>query len=298
MDSYTDSGFMDLLNSQQHTQTLQPIENVSQNIGLGDSEASVFETDWFDGGSEAECVPKEAPKSRKKWSPPEYLILISAWLNTSKDPIVGNEQRADAFWKRISTYYCSSKKLGGMEKRLPIQCKQRWCKINESVCKFVGCYEAASAQKRSGQNENDVMKLANHIYLNDQKKKFTLEHAWRELRHDQKWLPKEANGGASKRRKADEASSHGGEEAPARPPGVKAAKAKGKRPVNRPVNTGEGQKSVMAMDFGTMCEMRRQDFALRDKLSRQKMLEGLLARADQLTDTEEAFKNQLIAEMM
>ena len=37
------------------------------------------------------------PFERRKWGPKEYLVLINAWLNTSKDPIVSNEQKAEAF---------------------------------------------------------------------------------------------------------------------------------------------------------------------------------------------------------
>uniref|UniRef100_A0A0D3ACK3 Uncharacterized protein n=1 Tax=Brassica oleracea var. oleracea TaxID=109376 RepID=A0A0D3ACK3_BRAOL len=33
-------------------------------------------------------------KERRSWTPVDDVALISAWLNTSKDPVVGNEQRA------------------------------------------------------------------------------------------------------------------------------------------------------------------------------------------------------------
>ena len=55
---------------------------------------------FFTGQSSDESSVKE----RRKWSPKEDLILIGAWLNTSKDPIVSNEQKAGAFWKRIVEY--------------------------------------------------------------------------------------------------------------------------------------------------------------------------------------------------
>ena len=122
-----------------------------------------------------------------EWSPIEDIVLISAWLNTSKDLVVGNEQKAMAFWKRIAAYFASSTKLAGLQKRETSHCKKRWGKINEGVCKFVGCYDAATKEKSSGQNENDVMKMTHKIFFNDYKVKFTLEHAWLELHHDQKW---------------------------------------------------------------------------------------------------------------
>ena len=72
--------------------------------------------------------------------------------------------------------------------------------------KFCGAFEAASREKRSGQNENDILKLAHEIFYNNHIKKFTLEHAWKELRNDQKWceLSTSKTEGSSKRRKLDD----------------------------------------------------------------------------------------------
>ncbi|XP_024013636.1 glutathione S-transferase T3-like [Eutrema salsugineum] len=132
-----------------------------------------------------------------------------------------------------------------MEKRVPAQCKSRWSKINEQLCKFVGCFEAASTQRSSGQNDNDILKFANQIYLNDHNTNFTLEHAWRELRHDPKWCPTSGNGQSKIRRKdygsTQSCSSHfhGGDESILHPEGVKAAKAKRKR---KPTDAAKGRR--------------------------------------------------------
>ncbi|XP_024011119.1 glutathione S-transferase T3-like [Eutrema salsugineum] len=150
--SFTQSeGFVNLLNSQFNTDSYSP------SIDLGSSDIPVFSTQGTDD-------PAEPALKRKVWSPKEDLILISSWLNTSKDPIVGNEQRAGAFWKRIQVYYNNNEDLVGLPRREWSQCKQRWGRINDQVCKFVGSYAAAQKEKRSGQNENDVMKLAHEIF--------------------------------------------------------------------------------------------------------------------------------------
>ncbi|XP_013634755.1 PREDICTED: glutathione S-transferase T3-like [Brassica oleracea var. oleracea] len=117
----------------------------------------------------------------------EDVVLISAWLNTSKDPIGSNEQKTAKFWKRIEEYVNASPLLIGSVPRDWSQCKQRWGRVNEQVCKFVGSHEAALKEQASGQNENDVMKAAHDIFFNDYHVKFSLEHCWRELRFDQKW---------------------------------------------------------------------------------------------------------------
>jgi len=71
--SLNSPGFMNLLSSQS-----------SQTIEVGSSD-----------------VPK--PVERRKWTTQEDIVLISAWLNTSKDPIVSNQQKLGSFWKRITT---------------------------------------------------------------------------------------------------------------------------------------------------------------------------------------------------
>lgn len=59
-------------------------------LELSSSDASVFGTQWSEDGNEDELVVSDR-KERRKWSPTEDLVLISAWLKTSKDHVVGNE---------------------------------------------------------------------------------------------------------------------------------------------------------------------------------------------------------------
>ncbi|KAF8090851.1 hypothetical protein N665_0463s0010 [Sinapis alba] len=201
------SGFLHLLSSQ-----IPNNENPTQLLSFSPSPSL--------GGSASRA---QSGENRKQ----------SAWLNTSKDPVVGNEQRAGTFWKRIASYY---------NEREQTHCKQRWGKINEGVCKFVGSYDAATKQRTSGQSEDDVLKAAHGIFFNDYKVKFSLEHAWRELRNDQKWCgtygSSQKISGTKRKRVGEEQSFHssasmlnvnGEDESMARPIGVKAAKAKAKR---------------------------------------------------------------------
>uniref|UniRef100_A0A0D3B8I5 Myb-like domain-containing protein n=1 Tax=Brassica oleracea var. oleracea TaxID=109376 RepID=A0A0D3B8I5_BRAOL len=97
------------------------------------------------------------PAERRKWSTKEDLVLISVWLNTSKDPIVSNEQKLGAFWKRIEAYFNSSPQLIGSLPREWGQCKQRWGRVNAEVCRFVGSHETALKEQASGQSTlNDI----------------------------------------------------------------------------------------------------------------------------------------------
>ncbi|XP_009144142.2 glutathione S-transferase T3-like isoform X2 [Brassica rapa] len=226
------------------------------------------------------------------WTPVEDMVLISSWLNTSKDPVVGNEQRSAAFWNRIAAYFAASPKIAATEQRESTHCKQRWHKINDQVNKFCGAFEAATREKTSGQNENDVLNRAHEIFFTNHRKKFILEHAWKELRNDQKWCATATskNEGSGKRRKLDEGSlsetSHAVEEE--RPPGVKAAKGKNKNV------KGEERLS----QFQTMWEIKQKDLVSKDKLSRNRILDRLLAKQEPLDEVENAVVKKLLAELL
>ncbi|XP_013669164.1 glutathione S-transferase T3-like [Brassica napus] len=230
-----------------------------------------------------------------------YLVFVYVSILDSTEEmfdLLDDEQKYVAFWKRIARYFNASPKLAGCEKREATHCKQRWHKMNDLLCKFCGAYEAATGEKSSGQNENDGLKLAHEIFFNNHKKKFTLEHAWKELRNDQKWcdLSTARHDGSSKKRKCEEgsqsASSKGNEtdsalddEGTTRPPGVKAAKGRGKKPVE-------------LSDFKTVWSIKKQDLDMKERLSKIKLLDSLIGKQGPLADYEEALKKKLVDELM
>ncbi|XP_010462803.1 PREDICTED: glutathione S-transferase T3-like [Camelina sativa] len=229
------SCFMDLLHSQMGTQ------NVVAHPYDSSSQVPIFSTQCPNDAPSEVGSTQVGRRTKTTWSPADDVLLISAWLNTSKDPITSNQQKGGTFWSRIEKYFASSPKAAGRPHREAMHCKQRWGKINDIVSKFVGCYEAAEKQRSSGMNEDDVMKIALQIYFDDHKVKFTLEHAWRELRHDQKWCSSSSTRGTAttKRRKCVDGSAqssssqpHEEDESTTRPPGIKASKGKSKRNVN------------------------------------------------------------------
>ena len=111
------SNFVDLLTRQQPSVIHEPIryESVSHGGELGSSQLGSTQL--------GEDKPPER-KERKKWTPSDDLVLMSSWLNTSKDAVVGNEQKSDCFWRRIAAYYAASSKTQSGDKPEPIQCKQ------------------------------------------------------------------------------------------------------------------------------------------------------------------------------
>ncbi|KAL0650779.1 hypothetical protein Bca4012_093470 [Brassica carinata] len=221
-------------------------------------------------------VPKKThqPRERRKWSPADDEVLISAWLNTSKDTIVGNDQKGGTFWERVGEYFAETPhaKASG-DRRMHLNCKQRWHKINDLTNKFCGAFAAAERQQSSGQGENDVLKAAHDIFYSDYNIKFNLEHAWCVLRYEPKWInlntPK-ATGPA--KRKIDESaqsSSVNVDDHQIRLEGIKAAKARR--------NNGLGKTLD---DYKTIWEIKKEDLAMKEKLSKLAILDTLLSKKE------------------
>ncbi|XP_024006093.1 glutathione S-transferase T3-like [Eutrema salsugineum] len=294
-------GFVNLLTSQQQ-ENPNPF-TYPHVIDLGSSETFPR---FSSQRSDDPTTPGESSKQlRRQWTPKEDVVLISSWLNTSKDPVVSNEQKFGAFWKRIETYFNGTLKLSGENARSASQCKQRWGRLNDQVCKYVGCFEAAKTQQTSGQNENDLMKAAGEIFYNDYGVKFTLDHAWRELRHDQKWCATTANkeGDKGKRRKLEASTCQSSsfnddgvndDVSQPRPIGVKAAK-KAAASKNKGVHNTTEQAAECVQ---SVWKIKQKDLEMRDKLTNKKLLDKLLARSESLSDREVALKNQLINELL
>uniref|UniRef100_A0A0D3AV16 Myb-like domain-containing protein n=1 Tax=Brassica oleracea var. oleracea TaxID=109376 RepID=A0A0D3AV16_BRAOL len=271
--------FVELLNSQ------QKVVFGSQ----GSASRSSSQVPFFSQGTEeGRDLPAER-KERRAWTPTDDIVLISSWLNTSKDPVVGNEQKSVAFWTRVATYFSASPKISGSEKREGPQCKQRWHKLNEAVCKFCGAYEAATREKNSGMNENDVVKLAQEIFFNNYKKKFTLEHAWKELRHDQKWCEEVRGWKSLASSQVPENPAAVDVDGTSRPPGVKASKARGKNP--------QAEEKRLS-DFQSLWSIKQNDLAMKERLSKLRILENLLAKDPPLADYEEVIMKELINELI
>ncbi|XP_024004925.1 glutathione S-transferase T3-like [Eutrema salsugineum] len=285
------ANFVDLLNSQQEPTLTDGFPSIDP--------LPVFSTQWSPCATVGDTPGHRG--DRRTWTPKEDVLLISAWLNTSKDPVVGNEQKSGAFWQNIAIYFAEHMNPTDGVPRESGKCKQRWHKLNDPVCKFCGAFETATREKTSGMNDNDVLKMAHQIYYQDHKKKFNVEHAWRELRYDQKWseLSTAKTDGPSKKRRIEDLPFSPNEEMPEnrcvdqvqptnRPIGIKAAKAKNKKTL------GEGKTLC---EFEGMWVIREKEMAIQERMSKIALLDTLMARKEPLADFEENMKKKLVQEL-
>ena len=114
MDSYpfaSHSKFVELLSQQ----TLS-FGNNKDSVELSSSQVP-FQSSLGTDASNYDRDNAAGRKGRRKWTPTDDVVLISSWLNTSNDPVVGNEQKSSGFWKRIAAYFAASPLVAGCEER-------------------------------------------------------------------------------------------------------------------------------------------------------------------------------------
>lgn len=91
---------------------------------------------------------------RTNFSVEEDILLVKAWINTSIDPIHGNDQKSTKFWDRILEKYNENKKETTVE-RTAHSLSNRWCSIQKFTNKFCGYLAQVESRNQSGHSEQD-----------------------------------------------------------------------------------------------------------------------------------------------
>ncbi|XP_058726667.1 glutathione S-transferase T3-like [Vicia villosa] len=248
-------------------------------------------------GTEKEERVVVKKKSREHFTRDEDILLIQSWLNVSKDPIVGVDQKAESFWVRVAANY--NEYRGQSREKLKGQLKCRWHRINSLVQKFVGCYKQAVNGKKSGTTENDIMAAANALFAQDQGTTFNLEYAWRLLKDEPKWMG-ESIGSSSKITKtyASEASSDNPDTPSSyefnssspmeRPMGQKAAKRKGKAK-EIPNATQDARNKILVL-MERLAQSKEDEIELKVV---QLMMKDISTMSDSQRDIHEKYCNKM-----
>ncbi|XP_062112862.1 glutathione S-transferase T3-like [Humulus lupulus] len=141
-------------------------------------------------------------KCKVSWSKEATILLISGWLNTSKDAIVGNDQTSTHFWARIADYFNTNQKA-----------------------------------HHSGWSDEQILENAHQLYKSENNNSnFLLVDCWRLLKDEPKWNTMYQTKGGKRTKVSDtgaftsssNADISDDEVREVRPIGQKAAKRKGK----------------------------------------------------------------------
>ncbi|KAG2648294.1 hypothetical protein PVAP13_1NG038508 [Panicum virgatum] len=126
---------------------------------------------------------KGTAKRTKNFATKEDEFLCSAWINVSKDPIVGINQPIRSYWARIKAYYDEHSKIDRSNSAL----QHRWADIQKDTSRFCGFYSEIERKNQSGKSENDKVKDAIQMYEGIIETTFKFIHCWYILRNEMKW---------------------------------------------------------------------------------------------------------------
>ncbi|XP_050290482.1 uncharacterized protein LOC126728739 [Quercus robur] len=132
------------------------IDLVRGNINLEDEIFNVSESSPL--LVEDSPVNDEVATSKKKqargvnFSVEEDKLLVVAWLNTSVDPVYGNEQHKTTFYGKVAKYFMDHKTDST---RSVASLTTRWGTINRETVKFVGSLAKIEAKNESGTTAHD-----------------------------------------------------------------------------------------------------------------------------------------------
>lgn len=101
------------------------------------------------------CLNSQS-KSRarsKNFNEPEDILLISAYLNISKDAITGRDQKDGRFWERVEKYFHVNKTFETDHNWSSL--KHRWSIIQKEVSIFQGFHDSIERRNQSGKTSSD-----------------------------------------------------------------------------------------------------------------------------------------------
>lgn len=114
-----------------------------------------------------------------------WFLQASAWLNTSKDPIHGNDKKSDSFWGQITAEF--NKDLEPDRTRETNQLKVHWSRLSTQVNEFNGYWSTVCKMNKSGYSDDQLMDEAQQRFQKKNGKPFALVHWWRILKNEPKW---------------------------------------------------------------------------------------------------------------
>ncbi|XP_074562791.1 glutathione S-transferase T3-like [Curcuma longa] len=177
---------------------------------------------------------------RTMWTIANDKLLAAAYTIMSEDPVVGNGQKNDSFWKRVVTYYNTNREKGG-KKRTADKAKSHWAAVKKIVNRYNGIYNKWYNDRPSGWSDEDLMVRAHEEYKSTFKSTFQYEHVWRIVKDSPMYAPQSSGQRATKKARTSESSGAHTDsfnpnttidaddrEVRSRPMGQKAAKRKGK----------------------------------------------------------------------
>ncbi|XP_020257093.1 uncharacterized protein LOC109833716 [Asparagus officinalis] len=132
------------------------------------------------GGDTPHSFEAPTQQSAKKgnyasWTFEENKLLLTGYFHYSTDSELGSNQKGDTFWGKISDYVNENSDRG--IQRNIVKCQSHFRDLNKKISNFVGCYSAATRERRSGWSDNDYISKGLELYSENQGRDATKKKA-------------------------------------------------------------------------------------------------------------------------
>ncbi|XP_022024996.1 glutathione S-transferase T3-like [Helianthus annuus] len=128
------------------------------------------------------------PTSRQKWPQSDEVLLAQGVISTSMNPIIGNNQNAEAYWGKIEKYYNENEPVVPRDAH---NLRTHWHMFKCKVNRFNELYLQVKSRYKSGWSDDKYIQEARQLYINDPSNKtsatFTYEHVWNVVKEHGKY---------------------------------------------------------------------------------------------------------------
>ncbi|XP_042446387.1 glutathione S-transferase T3-like [Zingiber officinale] len=176
-----------ILSNESRRATIDP--SISDKESLMPSSVPATQVPPHSSQEEREVELEENESKRRFWSPDEDVVLAKSWATISTDAIIGNDQKDQAFWKRIADYYNKHRPTGSMMRSYQ-RLKSHYYRFALMVNEFSATYNNFYTHRQSGWSDENVLENALNMWkANNNNKDFKYMHVWRVLKDYEKYTP-------------------------------------------------------------------------------------------------------------
>ncbi|XP_042380116.1 glutathione S-transferase T3-like [Zingiber officinale] len=132
----------------------------------------------------------EGTRKHSSWTKVEDEVLVRSFVTISDDPIIDNDQKVDAFWGWVASYYNKNLPLGSNTRSANVTRSHWHNTIQKKVYRFNANYNSIYSSYRSGHSDEDILRFAFEKYLSENNGvAFNLEHVWRIVKDHPMFTP-------------------------------------------------------------------------------------------------------------
>ncbi|XP_073304615.1 glutathione S-transferase T3-like [Primulina huaijiensis] len=169
-------------------------------------------------------------EKRSTWKKVEDEVLARSFVTITDDPIIGNDQKAEAFWRCVASYYNDNRPAGTPNRSASV-IRSHWHNtIQKKLYRFNANYNSIYSAYHSGHNDENILRLVYEKYREENNGiTFNLEHVWRIVKDRPMFTPQPVDHlVCTKKARTSESGASNMNKEENRPMGQKAAKKNGK----------------------------------------------------------------------